>query len=102
MIIVFNLYLSQVNTVPTGVCDYLYGRDVDRTGKFCAGGSVDACQVIIIIVVNTLIISQSVMLIDFKSAETKLLSSTQIDHFQSTEMFLVIGRSLLLISSSPS
>ena len=76
MIIVFNLYLSQVNTVPTGVCDYLYGRDVDRTGKFCAGGSVDACQVIIIIVVNTLIISQSVMLIDFKSAETKLLSST--------------------------
>ena len=45
MIIVFNLYLSQVNTVPTGVCDYLYGRDVDRTGKFCAGGSVDACQV---------------------------------------------------------
>ena len=102
MIIIFNLYLSQVNTVPTGVCDYLYGRDVDRTGKFCAGGSVDACQVIIIIVVNTLIISQSVMLIDFKSAETKLLSSTQIDHFQSTEMFLVIGRSLLLISSSPS
>ena len=102
MIIVLNLYLSQVNTVPTGVCDYLYGRDVDRTGKFCAGGSVDACQVIIIIVVNTLIISQSVMLIDFKSAETKLLSSTQIDHFQSTEMFLVIGRSLLLISSSPS
>ena len=102
MIIVFNLYLSQVNTVPTGVCDYLYGRDVDRTGKFCAGGSVDACQVIIIIVVNTLIISQSVMLIDFKSAETKLLSSSQMDHFQSTEMFLVIGRSLLLISSSPS
>ena len=84
------------------MCDYLYGRDVDRTGKFCAGGSVDACQVIIIFVVNTLIISQSVMLIDFKSAETKLLSSTQIDHFQSTEMFLVIGRSLLLISSSPS
>ena len=28
-----------------GVCDYLYGRDVDRTGKFCAGGTVDACQV---------------------------------------------------------
>lgn len=37
----------QVNNVPGGVCDYLYGRDVDRTGKFCAGGSVDACQVII-------------------------------------------------------
>ena len=34
-----------VNTVPAGVCDYLYGRDVDRTGKFCAGGTVDACQV---------------------------------------------------------
>jgi secreted trypsin-like serine protease len=33
-----------VNNVPGGVCDYLYGRDVDRTGKFCAGGSVDACQ----------------------------------------------------------
>ena len=27
------------------VCDYLYGRDVWSTGKFCAGGSVDACQV---------------------------------------------------------
>ena len=24
--------------------NYLYGRDVDNTGKFCAGGSVDACQ----------------------------------------------------------
>eukprot|EP00092_Neocalanus_flemingeri_P086090 GFUD01108432.1.p1 GENE.GFUD01108432.1~~GFUD01108432.1.p1 ORF type:complete len:358 (-),score=94.66 GFUD01108432.1:234-1307(-) len=34
----------QVSNVPTGVCDYLYGRNVDRTGKFCAGGSVDACQ----------------------------------------------------------
>ena len=34
-----------MNTVPNGVCDYLYGRDVDRTGKFCAGGTVDACQV---------------------------------------------------------
>ena len=34
-----------VNTVPGGVCDYLYGRDVDQTGKFCAGGTVDACQV---------------------------------------------------------
>jgi len=33
-----------VNTVAGNVCDYLYGRDVDRTGKFCAGGSVDACQ----------------------------------------------------------
>ena len=37
--------LFQVNTVPSSVCDYLYGRDVDKTGKFCAGGSVDACQV---------------------------------------------------------
>ena len=37
----------QVNNVPGGVCDYLYGRDVDGTGKFCAGGSVDACQVTI-------------------------------------------------------
>ena len=26
-------------------CNYLYGRDVDRTGKFCAGRGVDACQV---------------------------------------------------------
>ena len=29
----------------TGVCNYLYGRDVKATGKFCAGGVVDACQV---------------------------------------------------------
>ena len=29
----------------TGVCNYLYGRDVKATGKFCAGGTVDACQV---------------------------------------------------------
>ena len=36
---------DQVNTVSAGVCDYLYGRDVDSTGKFCAGGAVDACQV---------------------------------------------------------
>ena len=36
---------GQVNTVSAGVCDYLYGRDVDSTGKFCAGGAVDACQV---------------------------------------------------------
>ena len=35
----------QVNNIPNGVCDYLYGRNVDSTGKFCAGGSVDACQV---------------------------------------------------------
>ena len=26
-------------------CNYLYGRDVKATGKFCAGGNVDACQV---------------------------------------------------------
>ena len=35
-----------MNNVPTGVCDFLYGRNVDSTGKFCAGGSVDACQVV--------------------------------------------------------
>ena len=29
----------------SGVCNYLYGRDVKGTGKFCAGGTVDACQV---------------------------------------------------------
>jgi len=34
----------QVNSVSGVVCDYLYGRDVWSTGKFCAGGSVDACQ----------------------------------------------------------
>ena len=38
-----------MNNVPTAVCDYLYGRDVDSTGKFCAGGSVDACQVLILL-----------------------------------------------------
>ena len=30
--------------VPKNYCDYLYQRDVTATGKFCAGGSVDACQ----------------------------------------------------------
>jgi len=25
-------------------CNYLYGRNVAKTGKFCAGGTVDACQ----------------------------------------------------------
>ena len=38
-----------MNNIPTTVCDYLYGRDVDSTGKFCAGGSVDACQVEILL-----------------------------------------------------
>ena len=42
----------QVNNVPGSVCDYLYGRDVDRTGKFCAGGSVDACQVMIVTIMS--------------------------------------------------
>ena len=43
----------QVNNVPGGVCDYLYGRDVDGTGKFCAGGSVDACQVMIVTIMES-------------------------------------------------
>jgi len=34
----------KVGNVNSGVCNYLYGRDVKETGKFCAGGSVDACQ----------------------------------------------------------
>ena len=34
-----------MGAVKTGVCNYLYGRDVKATGKFCAGGVVDACQV---------------------------------------------------------
>jgi len=34
----------EVGAVKTGVCNYLYGRDVKATGKFCAGGVVDACQ----------------------------------------------------------
>ena len=38
--------LLKVGAVKTGVCNYLYGRDVKATGKFCAGGVVDACQVI--------------------------------------------------------
>ena len=38
---------AQVGAVKTGVCNYLYGRDVKATGKFCAGGVVDACQVIV-------------------------------------------------------
>jgi len=34
----------KVGSVKSGVCNYLYGRDVKGTGKFCAGGTVDACQ----------------------------------------------------------
>lgn len=30
--------------VSPSICNYLYGRNVKKTGKFCAGGSVDACQ----------------------------------------------------------
>ena len=33
-----------VGDVPDYYCNYLYRRDVRRTGKFCAGGTVDACQ----------------------------------------------------------
>ena len=33
-----------VGDVPEYYCNYLYRRDVRRTGKFCAGGQVDACQ----------------------------------------------------------
>ncbi|XP_023345706.1 tryptase gamma [Eurytemora carolleeae] len=33
-----------VGKVDGSDCNYLYGRDVDRTGKFCAGQGVDACQ----------------------------------------------------------
>ena len=35
-----------MNNVPTAVCVFLCGRNVDSTGKFCAGGCVDACQVV--------------------------------------------------------
>ena len=34
-----------VGSVDDLYCNYLYGRDVAATGKFCAGGKVDACQV---------------------------------------------------------
>lgn len=34
----------KIGVVNYGVCNYLYGRDVKKTGKFCAGGTVDACQ----------------------------------------------------------
>ncbi len=34
-----------VGDVSDNYCDYLYQRDVAATGKFCAGGAVDACQV---------------------------------------------------------
>jgi len=36
----------KVGSVRTSKCNSLYGRDVPKTGKFCAGGKVDACQVI--------------------------------------------------------
>jgi len=34
----------KVGGVSFSSCDFLYGRNVKRTGKFCAGGRVDACQ----------------------------------------------------------
>jgi len=34
----------QVGAVTASRCNRLYGRDVQKTGKFCAGGRVDACQ----------------------------------------------------------
>ena len=33
-----------VGNIPKRYCDYLYKRNVEKTGKFCAGGKVDACQ----------------------------------------------------------
>ena len=33
-----------VGNIPNRYCDYLYKRNVKDTGKFCAGGKVDACQ----------------------------------------------------------
>ena len=33
-----------VGNIPSRYCDYLYKRNVKDTGKFCAGGKVDACQ----------------------------------------------------------
>ena len=55
----------QVGAVKTGVCNYLYGRDVKATGKFCAGGVVDACQVIILerVVINVVTVVVIVMLL---------------------------------------
>ena len=34
-----------VGSVSKQYCDYLYKRNVENTGKFCAGGKIDACQV---------------------------------------------------------
>eukprot|EP00094_Tigriopus_californicus_P008547 TCALIF_08238-PA protein Name:"Similar to PRSS12 Neurotrypsin (Pan troglodytes)" AED:0.04 eAED:0.04 QI:81/0/0.33/0.66/0/0/3/0/330 len=34
----------QVGDVPKSYCNHLYQRNVQETGKFCAGGQVDACQ----------------------------------------------------------
>ena len=34
-----------VGNVSQPFCDRLYGRKIRQTGKFCAGGTVDACQV---------------------------------------------------------
>ena len=39
-------FVWKVGKVRNSKCNSLYGRDVARTGKFCAGGKVDACQVI--------------------------------------------------------
>ena len=45
VLLIISIYIHQVNNISKDMCDYLYGRNVDSTGKFCAGGSVDACQV---------------------------------------------------------
>ena len=45
MVVTVTTYIYLVGKVDGSDCNYLYGRDVDRTGKFCAGQRVDACQV---------------------------------------------------------
>lgn len=65
--------IVQVNTVSPGVCDYLYGRDVDRTGKFCAGGTVDACQV------TALLRAHSTLTYKYQSESFLCFTSDQLD-----------------------
>ena len=45
MVVILTTCVYLVGKVDGSDCNYLYGRDVDRTGKFCAGQRVDACQV---------------------------------------------------------
>ena len=72
--------MLKVGAVKTGVCNYLYGRDVKATGKFCAGGVVDACQVIVFIFfsLGSMVFSCSLLMLQIFSPGVGLVSGSYI------------------------